>query len=221
MKDYSVSSDDKRVAFAMKDEKGISHVWIAPTDHRGAPLKLDSEENEDSPVLLPNGDVLYRVSHGGKNYVYKRRAEGGEEKPVMEEAILELVEASPDGKWVVVSVSDNQNPDHPYRTVAYPTEAGPQVTLCRMLCAVEWDTNEAHMVMNLFKGKNGIAYFVPTEKGTGLPKLGAEGVGGSEDLQKFGKTEIVEEMVDSAVSPEVYAFTRVTVRRNLYRIPVK
>ena len=221
MKDYSVSSDDKRVAFAMKDEKGISHVWIAPTDHRGAPLKLESEENEDSPVLLPNGDVLYRVSHGGKNYVYKRRAEGGEEKPVMEEAILELVEASPDGKWVVVSVSDNQNPDHPYRTVAYPTEAGPQVTLCRMLCAVEWDTNEAHLVMNLYKGKNGIAYFVPTEKGTGLPKLGVEGVGGSEDLQKFGKTEIVEEMVDSAVSPEVYAFTRVAVRRNLYRIPVK
>ena len=32
-----MSRDDKHVAFTMKDEKGTSHIWIAPTEHRGSP----------------------------------------------------------------------------------------------------------------------------------------------------------------------------------------
>ncbi len=216
-KDYSVSRDDKNVAFAMKDEKGTSHIWIAATDHRGSPVTLASKENQDSPLLLPNGEVLYRVSRDGKNYVYKRRVEGGEEQQVVEDAILELVEVSPDGKWVVVVISDNQNAEHPYRTVAYPVAGGPAVTLCRKLCGVGWDENGAHLVINLDRE----AFFMPPEKGLGLPPLGPEGIELSGELQKVvkdgGSGYLV---VESAVSPEVYAFTRTRVRRNLYRIAV-
>jgi eukaryotic-like serine/threonine-protein kinase len=221
-KDYSVSRDDKHVAFAMKDEEGTSHVWIAATDHRGSPMKLASKENEDTPLLLPNGEVLYRASRDGKNYVYKRSVEGGEEKQVVDDPILELVEVSPDGKWVVVYVSDNQNAEHPYRTVAYPVAGGAAVTLCRTLCGVGWDANGAHLVINLGNEPgNGLAFFVPTEKGLGLPPLGAEGIEVSGELKKLvkdgGSGWLV---VESAVSPEVYAFTRTRVRRNLYRIAV-
>jgi eukaryotic-like serine/threonine-protein kinase len=216
-KDYSVSRDDEHVAFAMKDEKGTSHIWIAATDHRGSPVKLASKENEDTPLLLPNGEVIYRASRDGKNYVYKRSVEGGEEKQVVEEPILELVEGSPDGKWVVVEVSDNQNAEQPYRTVAYPVAGGTAVTLCRTLCGVGWDANGTHLVISLRE----LAFFAPTEKGSGLPPLGAEGIevsGKSKKLVKGGGSGFL--VVDSAVSPEVYAFTRSRVRRNLYRIAV-
>jgi Tol biopolymer transport system component len=216
-KDYSVSRDEKHVAFTMKDEKGTSHIWIAATDHRGSPVKLASKENEDTPLLLPNGEVIYRASLDGKNYVYKRSAEGGEEKRMVEEPILNLVEVSPDGKWVVVEVSDNQNAEQPYRTVAYPVAGGAAVTLCRTLCGVAWDANGAHLLINL----RDAAFFVPTEKGLGLPPLGAEGIEVNGELKKLvkdgGSGFLV---VDSAVSPEVYAFTRTRVRRNLYRIAV-
>jgi len=167
--------------------------------------------------LLPNGEVIYRASLDGKNYVYKRSAEGGEEKRMVEEPILNLVEVSPDGKWVVVEVSDNQNAEQPYRTVAYPVAGGAAVTLCRTLCGVGWDANGAHLLINL----RDAAFFVPTEKGLGLPPLGAEGIEVSGELKKLvkdgGSGWLV---VESAVSPEVYAFTRTRVRRNLYRIAV-
>jgi Tol biopolymer transport system component len=216
-KEYSVSRDDKHVAFTMKDEKGTSHIWIAPTEHRGSPVKLASKENEDMPLLLPNGEVLYRASRDGKNYVYKRSVEGGEGKQVVEEPILNLVEVSPDGKWVVLEVSDNQNAEHPYRTVAYPVAGGAEVTLCRALCGVGWDANGTHLLVNM----RGLAFFVPTEKGLGFPSLGVEGIevsGGLKKLVKDGGSGFL--VVESAVSPEVYAFARTRVRRNLYRITV-
>jgi Tol biopolymer transport system component len=70
-KGYSVSKDEKRVAFAMKDVNGVSHVWVAGTDHRNSPQKLESNYSEDSPIFLGEGDVIYRASHGGKNYLYR------------------------------------------------------------------------------------------------------------------------------------------------------
>jgi len=216
-KDYMVARDDKHVAFTMKDEKGISHIWIAATDHRGSPVKLESQENEDTPSLLPNGEVIFRAGRDGKNYVYTRRVEGGEEKQVVQEPILNLVEVSPDGKWVVVEVSDNQNAEHPYRTVAYPLAGGAAVTLCMSLCGVGWDTSGAHLVLN----HRNMAFFMPMEKGSEFPPLGAQGIEMSGDLQK-----VVKEggsgylVVESAVTPDVYAFARTRVRRNLYRIAV-
>ena len=62
---------------------------------------------------------------------------------------------------------------------------------------------------------------MPAEKSSGLPRLGPEGIEVSGDLKRSvkdgGSGYLV---VESAVSPEVYAFTRARVSRNLYRIAV-
>jgi hypothetical protein len=77
------------------------------------------------------------------------------------------------------------------------------------------------MVLNLYELKHGESYFVPTEKGVGIPKFGADGAADAEELKKVGKTSGVDETVESTVSPEVYSFTRTRVRRNLYRVRVE
>jgi hypothetical protein len=79
------------------------------------------------------------------------------------------------------------------------------------------------MILGLLNRNSDAAiYFVPTQKGVGLPKLSAEGVLTSEDLiGQVGKAEIVKESVQSAISPEVYSFTRTRVKRNLYRIGIE
>ena len=71
----------------MKDEKGMSHVWIAPTDHRSSPHKLESTENEDSPRWLPDGELIYRA-RGRKEFCVqeecgrrRRKAGGGGADP--------------------------------------------------------------------------------------------------------------------------------------------
>jgi eukaryotic-like serine/threonine-protein kinase len=219
---YSVSHDDKLVAFAMRDENGISHLWIAPTDRRSSPKKLASTENEDSPQWLPDGELIYRVARGGKSYVYKRSIGGGEGKAVMEQPILELSAVSPDGKWVAAAVTDNEDVEHPVRMAAFSVAGGETpVTLCRMICRVSWDAGGAHLLMNLFDGDRGFAYFLPTEKGVELPKMGPGGVSTIEEGNKLVKAGAVQEYVDSAMTPEVYSFSRTRVRRNLYRIEVK
>ena len=221
VKNYSISRDEKTAAFASRDEKGVSHVWIAPTDHRSSPRMFASTENEDSPWLLPDGRVLYRVTRQGKNYLYERKVEGGEAKPAIEQPILQFFSASPDGKWVVVAVSEARDPEHPYRISAYPLAGGKEVALCRMICTADWNTSGSGMHFGFFEAKSA-DYFLPIEKGVGLPQVGPDGMAGSEDAKKLAKAErAAENTVDSAVSVDLYSFSRKTVRRNLYRVPLE
>ena len=141
---------------------------------------------------------------------------------MLAEAILELPSVSPDGKWVVVAVSDAEDAEHPYRIAAYPVEGGgPRVPLCRTICHVGWDASGTHLVLNMFDGIRGRTFFLATEKGVGLPKMGGEGVGNAEEAKALAKSEGVGEFVESAMTPEEYSFTRVRVRRNLYRVGVE
>jgi hypothetical protein len=181
-------------------------VWIAPTDHRSSPRMFASTENEDSPWLLPDGNVLYRVTRQGKNYLYERKVEGGDARPAFEGPILQFFSASPDGKWVVVAVSNGRDVEHPYRMVASPIGGGAEVILCRTICTADWNTSGNNLYFGFFEANSG-TYFLPTEKGLGLPKLGPEGVAGSEGAKKL--------------APELYSFTRWGVRRNLYRVPLE
>jgi len=218
-KNYSVSADEKRIAFAMRDEDGRSHIWIAPTDHRGSPVKLESKDSEDSPEFLPNGDFLYRVTRSGKNYLYRRSANGGDEKQVLDHAIIEFPSVSPDGRWAVVALGDERDAAHPYRSFAFPLDdRGAPVTVCQVYCVVNWSRNGEEMFVNLFETKSGSTFFLPTDKRTGLAKFPEDGTAGNEELKKLTKSEPLEKLVESEVEPGVYSYTQVKVRRNLYRI---
>jgi Tol biopolymer transport system component len=48
-RNYAVSSDGQRVAFAKKDEKGMLHLWVATMDRRSAPVELRAMVSEDAP----------------------------------------------------------------------------------------------------------------------------------------------------------------------------
>ncbi len=43
-RNYSVSADGKKIAFARRDENGVSHLWVASTDRRSSPRKLESRK---------------------------------------------------------------------------------------------------------------------------------------------------------------------------------
>src|SRR6266404_2164172 len=118
-KNYAVSKDGKRIALAVRDEKGISHLWIAAAGRRSAPQKLESHENEDSPLFLPNGDLIYRANRGGKNYLYTKKQDGTGEKRIVEEPILDVETLSPDGKWVIAARGADSE-EHPFELMAYP-----------------------------------------------------------------------------------------------------
>jgi eukaryotic-like serine/threonine-protein kinase len=219
-RNYTISPDEKRVAFAMKDDAGVSRIWIASTDRRTSPKKLDSAASEDLPVFLPDGDLLFRSSRAGKNYLFRRNPDGGEEKQVLPDPILGLQAVSPDGKWAAVSVADG-GADFPFRVKAIPLAGGEPVVLCKTYCATDWDATGAHIMLDLFEGKSAGSYLLSTQKGLGVPKLAPEGVLNGEELKaQVGKIEPIREAVDSIIAPDLYSFTRWHVRRNLYRIGI-
>src|SRR4029077_16508937 len=217
LKNYAISRDGKRIAFAMQDEKGLSHVWVASTGRRSSPLRLESQESEDSPFFLPNDDLIYRASRNGKNYLYTKKADGTGEKKIMEDPILDVGGLSPDGKWAIVARSDSQDEEHPYQILAYPIGGGTPQVLCRTLCVTDWDANGTHMFFN-FMGRNDTkTYFVAIETGRGLPKLPAGGVFFGEDFKALGKVTVIPAEVESAMTQDLYSYSRSTIRRNLYR----
>jgi Tol biopolymer transport system component len=99
IEDYSVSHDDKQVAFSLKDQNGISRVWLSSTDHRSSPRELASAAGQDSPRFLPNGDLVLRSTEGGQNFLYRISQNGTERRKITPEPILDLFSASPDGRW--------------------------------------------------------------------------------------------------------------------------
>jgi len=221
-KNYAISDDGKRVAFVNKDEKGISRLWIAPTDGRSSPERLESNatESEDSPAFLPNGDVIYRASRGGNNYLCTKKVDGSGEKKVVEEPILDFTAISPDGKWAMVGKSLGKSEEETAELVAQPVEGGASVPLCRTLCIGGWDLSRTHMYLSFLVGQDGKTYFMPLEKGQELPKVLAKGPVVGEELKGLSGVSVTGEEVESAMTPEVYSYSRKSTRRNLYRIPV-
>ena len=218
---YAVTQDGSRVAFVERDEKGISHLWIASTDHRTSPQQLPSAENEDSPMFLPNGDLVYRASEGGKNYIYTRRQDGSGRKKLLDEAILDLTSVSPDGRWIVVFQKDDADKDHPYRTLAYPNGAGKPVMMCAM-CLASWSPDGKYLalLLGLPPSSQLHTYLLPVNGERGLPKLPPKGLSGPEDLRKSNGVMVLPRVVDSALGPDKYSYTLTSIRRNIYRIPI-
>jgi eukaryotic-like serine/threonine-protein kinase len=217
---YDVTEDGNWVAFLKRDEKGISHIWIASTDHRTSPQQLPSVESEDSPMFLPNGDLVYRASEGGRNYIYTRHRDGSGRKKLLEVAILDLTAVSPDGRWIVVLLKDEADKDHPYRTLAYPKEGGKPVIVCT-LCYRGWSVDGKYLALQFQPLPHSLeTYLLPVDGENGLPELPPQGLSGPEDSRKANRLTVLPRGVDSVFGPEKYSYTITNIRRNIYRIPI-
>jgi Tol biopolymer transport system component/predicted Ser/Thr protein kinase len=218
-KNYAVSADGKRIVFVRKDEKGISHLWVASTDRHNSPYMLDSNESEDSPKFLPNGDLIYRGSRAGNNYLLTKKIDGGGEQRVLSEPILEFFSLSPDGKWALGAQKDLNDEEHPARMRAFATDGSATIALCKNFCAGGWDLSGAHLFLS-FLDDGATTYFLTMGKQGEMPKLPEGGAAKGNEMAAIPGVKIAPDWVESAVSPEVYSFTRSNNRRNLYRIPL-
>ena len=216
--EYALSLDGKRIAFVRKDEKRISHLWIAPTDRQSSPRQLDSDDNEDSPSFLPNGDLVFRASRGGINYLFTRKQDGSGEKRLLDQPILDLLAVSPSGKWALIGQSESTDEEQHARLVAYPLDGGPKISICRTICYGGWDSTETHLFLGFLNEDK--SYFLTMVKDAALPKLPEQGLKNSAELTGVGGVTTEPYSVESAISPDLYSYTKTTYRRNLYRIPL-
>jgi eukaryotic-like serine/threonine-protein kinase len=216
---YAISHDERRIAFAMKDQHGVSHLWVAPLDRRSSPQQLLSAGSEDSPLFLPDGDLVFRAAEGGLNFLYRMRPDGSARRKVISDPILDLFAVSPDGRWIVASAK-SQEEDHTAATMAYSLQGAQSVHLCNLLCIVSWDTQGKFFYLQFPNGNDLNTYVMLVPAARGLPDLPPNGVTEGKDLKADKRILVIPHGIESAVSPALYSFTRQTTRRNIYRIPL-
>jgi len=220
MEDYSVSHDDKQVAFSLKDQNGVSHVWLSPTDHRSSPRELASAAGQDSPRFLPNGDLLLRSTEDGQNFLYRISQDGTQRRKITPDPILDLRSASPDGRWVVASTRQTDD-EQSVATFAYPLDGGPPVRVCKsftLFCGGSWDVGGRFFYLG-FGSSDENTYALPVNPARGIPNFPSGGVTGA-DLKADKRVIVIPQEIESAVRPNYYSYTRHNIRRNIYRVPL-
>jgi serine/threonine protein kinase/Tol biopolymer transport system component len=215
---YSVSADEKQVAFAVTGQDGRSNLRVAPTNHRSSPVQIASPAQEDSPFFLPNGEIVFRAVEGGAGFIYRIHPDGSDRRKITPSRILDLISASPDGRWVVAQVP-SAGEEHTTSTQAIAVDGSTSVPLCFGYCTVHWDTTGKYAQIYFFEHFRG-TYFLPLNRETGLPRTPPPGISYAADFPGQKTAFTVPADVSSSVGTSVYAYTRTTTRRNLYRIPL-
>jgi len=220
MDDFDVSRDGKQVAFAIADKSGLSNLWVAPTDHRSSPRQIVSSAIEDDPNFLPDGDLLFRATEGGTNFLYRMHADGSERRKVSPDHISDFRNVSPDGRWAVVQATDRSG-ESPYSVFAFPVEGGSPVRLCSHDCIPIWDARGEFLYISFHVQYDPNTYALPIQRSSGLPDLPSTMVAGTEDLKKLKSAVVIPHIVDEAFSSSLYVYTVQSTHRNLYRIPLQ
>jgi serine/threonine protein kinase/Tol biopolymer transport system component len=216
MGDYSISKDGKEVVFAMNDQSGHNSLWVAPTSRRSSPVRISSTAIEDSPFFLPDGDLVFLAVEGGSNYLYRMKSDGSGRRKITSERVIDALAVSPDGRWIVAA-SPGPDQEHTVATRAFAVDGSEAVTLCLDYCHFHWDTAGKFVYVD-FSQLHESSYAVPVLHDTGLPKVPPGGIARIEYLTNAKTVTAIPQIVYSAVSPSVYAYTRQNSRRNLYRI---
>jgi serine/threonine protein kinase len=220
MQDYSVSNDGKQVVFAANDPSGHSSLWVAPTNRRTSPVRISpATAIDDSPFFLPDGDIVFRAIEGDANFLYRMKTNGADRQKISTRRVLDAFAMSPDGRWFVAAAPE-PDPEHTAEVIAFAVDGSTTVTLCESYCSLTWDASGKFVYVSFPLMREG-SFLLPVLRESGLPKLPRTGIAVNDDLKKATTAAEIPQVVDSALSPTVYAYTLQSTRRNLYRIPLQ
>jgi Tol biopolymer transport system component len=219
VRSYSISPDGKTIAFSTGSEKD-RQILVASLDHRSSPRQLVASGK--SPVYGRSGAIYYVASEGAANFLFRIKVDGSVPEKISPDPVVMLTDISPDESYAEV-LRPIQDESYSVAHVAIPLNGGAAVRLCYENCALAWaqDGSAAFFYFASMDSPSGAKTFViPLKKGQVLPKLPSAGAKTPADLPDSAHLQVINERVSDAASPSLYAFTRRTVQRNLYRIPI-
>ena len=223
---YHVARNDSEVVFSTQSTGEKSQLWLAPLDRRAPPKQLASS-GEESPLLAPNGDILFQLTEGTANYLARMNRDGPGRSKVVPYPILDLHTISPDGKWAV-AFSRNQTPASETAsdtaTIAIPVEGGAPRQICRSLCQVRWAPDGRFLYVTIADPSRvdpGKTLAIPLAPGVNLPELPPGGIRWPEHAPNFPGARVIEQgFLAPTLDPATFAFVKRIVHRNLFRIPL-
>jgi serine/threonine protein kinase/Tol biopolymer transport system component len=219
--DYSISPDGTKVTYSALGADGKSHAWIGSLERRFAPRELPTPD-VSNPAYAPDGTLYARGSEGQANYLYRMKEDGTEAQKASPMPIVGHGEVSPDGRWIVV-VAPSGNEDHPVNVGLVPTAGGDFRFVCDV-CSLGWSPSGKYFLVGDLGPAMATAqktYVIPLRKGEVLPPFPPAGLKSEKDLAKIPGIRVIDRPdAEAGLDPETYTFIKLSVHRNLYRIPL-
>jgi serine/threonine protein kinase/Tol biopolymer transport system component len=218
---FDVAADGKKIAFSAQGKDGQSHLWISSLEHRSQPQQLPVAT--DRVLFAGNGSLLFEHSEGGLQFIFRMRDDGTQLGRLFSNPGLGLKAVSPDGRWVIVQTAEGSKRSGVF---AYPINGGNPIRICTF-CDATWSRDGRLFYLRLRtegQGTGGAVYALTPPAGQSFPKLPAGGVDREQDLaglavaQRFELKDMPH--ISFGTDSSVYAFSRVTAHRNLFRIPL-
>jgi hypothetical protein len=207
VQDYDVSRDGKQVVLAIMDKERKAQLWFAQMDRSLPPVQIPKVEGVQ-PRFGPDGDIFFR--HGAS--AYRIHPDGTGLRKAFEEPIYLQWSISPDGRWIIgfAPINGNGNP----AMQAFSLQGQRPILIGGAFAFLTWSQDARSALL-------GGSYSVPLAAGEIFPPIPAGGFHSDEEIARLpGARRIGESGLVMGPSSEVYAFSRSTIQRNLYRIPL-
>ena len=220
MQTYDVSPDGAHVVFVPANDSASAPLVIAALDERSTPRRIVPDDVNPHRVLFAeNGDVVFARHDTSASYIYRMSAEGGDADKLAPGELVESV--SSDERWVAAWVLGFID-----RIVASPVGGGQSTVICTECVppsferlpwppAVTWSPDGRFVYLSLF----GASYAVPLRAGQALPAIPSGGLRSDKDVAALpGAKRIAPQQVFPGPDPSRWAFVKVTIQRNIYRV---
>jgi hypothetical protein len=211
---FDISADGRQAVVEATDREGKSRLWLASLDRKSPPRQIPNVEG-DGPLFGAGGEILFRAREGDYGFAYRVRADGTGLRKANEHPVIGTGAVSPDGEWLAVYARPGK--EEAGATLALPVGGGPPVEIYGTGIGVKW-SREGRL---LFLMVGGNTYVLPLPPGRSLPDIPIGGFRSEAEIAALPGAQLIDASdVAPGPTPGVYAFSRETVQRNLYRIPV-
>jgi hypothetical protein len=190
-------------------------LWLAPLDRRSPPRQIPDIEGAE-PVFGATGEVFFHSVEGTSAFLYRVREDGGGLRKAIDLPVVGLLGESADRNWLVLGTPAMAG------LVIFRVDGGaPLLTQIVPPTEIRWSGDGKHVFVQRRLSNLDKAYVLPLAPGHLVPESIVHGLPSEQEILKLPGARVIPSS-DVAPGPtaDIYAFTRESVQRNLYRVPL-
>jgi serine/threonine protein kinase len=225
---YGISPDGRQVVVGAFDRDAKQRLWLAPLDRSSPPRQIPNVEGQH-PMFGPGDEIFFDGLVGNSIFAYRIHQDGTGLRKLIEQPIAGLIGNSPDLQWLVTKLPGTEGST----ITAFSVTGGSpvQITSGGGVSSsgdvyLQWSRDGTRIFIAVptaalpeFSGRT---YIVPLARGQVFPRSPAGGFRSEAEIAALPGARLIDALeATPGRTPESYAFVRLTVQRNLFRIPLQ